>query len=281
MRLLLLSLLLCGAEARPNHYAVLGVRKRATTQEIKEAYRKLAMQFHPDKLTGAKFPSVHAERAAAKHLLKLTAAYDVLSDRHKRAAYDDPRVALRQQGAERETKRRQRAQDKQEHAAAEAARQLKSARKRKVRLSKTPAAVLERFLSAHGLGELLPAFLAEELTVAELPYLTDPDLTELGVKTLDSRKHVMEVFAAARAWRDKFVDIKHRQVLRVKHQTTGFNFQVEGSTTVESVLHSFAKHARVPENAVNLLHKGEPISEDETVNSLGLEDGEELVAVVL
>ena len=61
-----------------DYYEVLGVSKNATTQEIKRAYRKLAHQYHPDKVgkTGeVKFKEINQ-------------AYQVLSDPQKRASYD-------------------------------------------------------------------------------------------------------------------------------------------------------------------------------------------------
>lgn len=61
-------------------YAVLGVAKTATDDEIKKSYRKLAMQFHPDRNNGS--------REAEEKFKEITEAYDVLRDPNKRAAYD-------------------------------------------------------------------------------------------------------------------------------------------------------------------------------------------------
>jgi curved DNA-binding protein len=61
-----------------DHYAVLGVAKNATADEIKKAYRKLASQHHPDKGGDkAKFQEIQS-------------AYDVLGDIEKRKQYDNP-----------------------------------------------------------------------------------------------------------------------------------------------------------------------------------------------
>ncbi len=63
-----------------DYYEVLGVTKNASTDDLKKAYRKLAMQYHPDKNSGDK---------QAEHKFKeLNEAYDVLKDEQKRAAYD-------------------------------------------------------------------------------------------------------------------------------------------------------------------------------------------------
>jgi molecular chaperone DnaJ len=63
-----------------DYYEVLLVEKTATTEEIKKAYRKLAMQYHPDRNPGD---------AAAEEMFKEAAeAYEVLSDENKRARYD-------------------------------------------------------------------------------------------------------------------------------------------------------------------------------------------------
>lgn len=61
-------------------YEVLGVQKGASEDELKKAYRKLAMQFHPDKNQG--------NSEAEKKFKDITHAYDILKDPQKRAAYD-------------------------------------------------------------------------------------------------------------------------------------------------------------------------------------------------
>jgi len=61
-------------------YATLGVDKTASDDDIKKAYRKLAMQYHPDRNGGAK--------EAEEKFKEVTEAYDVLRDPPKRAAYD-------------------------------------------------------------------------------------------------------------------------------------------------------------------------------------------------
>jgi molecular chaperone DnaJ len=61
-------------------YSALGVAKTASDDEIKQAYRRLAMQYHPDKNGGSK--------DAEEKFKTITEAYDVLRDPQKRAAYD-------------------------------------------------------------------------------------------------------------------------------------------------------------------------------------------------
>src|SRR5438477_12911333 len=61
-------------------YHTLGVARGASDAEIKTAYRKLAMTYHPDRNNGAK-------EAEEKHKA-ITEAYDVLRDPNKRALYD-------------------------------------------------------------------------------------------------------------------------------------------------------------------------------------------------
>ncbi len=71
--------------AKRDYYEVLGVDKNATADAIKKAYRKKAIQYHPDKQQGKS----EAERKEAEELFKEAAeAYSVLSDPDKKARYD-------------------------------------------------------------------------------------------------------------------------------------------------------------------------------------------------
>src|SRR5690242_8121142 len=63
-----------------DYYAVLEVARGASDDEIKGAYRKLAMRYHPDRNNGSK--------DAEEKFKEITEAYDVLRDPNKRAAYD-------------------------------------------------------------------------------------------------------------------------------------------------------------------------------------------------
>lgn len=72
------------AEKR-DYYEVLGVQKNASADEIKKAYRKAAIKWHPDKWSD----KPEAEKKAAEEKFKEAAeAYDVLSDADKRSRYD-------------------------------------------------------------------------------------------------------------------------------------------------------------------------------------------------
>lgn len=66
--------------AKRDYYEVLGAERGATQDELKKAYRKLAVKYHPDKNPG--------DKAAEDKFKELGEAYDVLSDEQKRAAYD-------------------------------------------------------------------------------------------------------------------------------------------------------------------------------------------------
>lgn len=68
--------------AKRDFYEILGVPKNATEEEIKKAYRKLAMKHHPDRNQGDSAKAAEAKFKEAKE------AYEMLSDPQKRAAYD-------------------------------------------------------------------------------------------------------------------------------------------------------------------------------------------------
>jgi len=66
--------------AKQDFYEILGVVKSADADELKRAYRKLAMQYHPDRNAG--------DKSAEQKFKDISEAYDVLKDDQKRAAYD-------------------------------------------------------------------------------------------------------------------------------------------------------------------------------------------------
>ena len=73
------------SKSKRDFYEVLGVSKSSTEAEIKKAYRKLAMQYHPDKFSQAS----DKEKAEAEAKFKeINEAYQVLSDATKKQQYD-------------------------------------------------------------------------------------------------------------------------------------------------------------------------------------------------
>ncbi|MDH5295705.1 MAG: DnaJ domain-containing protein [Nitrospirota bacterium] len=67
-----------------NYYAVLGVALQASQEEIKKAYRKLALQFHPDRNRG--------DRQSEHKIREVNAAYEILGDPEARKTYDRLRL---------------------------------------------------------------------------------------------------------------------------------------------------------------------------------------------
>ncbi|TET68914.1 MAG: molecular chaperone DnaJ, partial [Candidatus Zixiibacteriota bacterium] len=66
--------------AKRDYYEVLGVGRDASEEEIKKAYRKQALQYHPDKNPG--------DKQAEERFKEATEAYEVLKDPQKRSQYD-------------------------------------------------------------------------------------------------------------------------------------------------------------------------------------------------
>ncbi|MEY4730198.1 MAG: hypothetical protein RL020_1356, partial [Pseudomonadota bacterium] len=67
--------------AKKDYYEALGVNRDASDEEIKKAYRKMAMKFHPDR--NPDNPKAEAQFKEAKE------AYEILSEPEKRSAYDN------------------------------------------------------------------------------------------------------------------------------------------------------------------------------------------------
>ena len=66
--------------AKRDYYEVLGVVKSSSPEEIKKAYRKLALKYHPDKNKG--------DKTAENKFKEAGEAYHVLSDKERKTSYD-------------------------------------------------------------------------------------------------------------------------------------------------------------------------------------------------
>ena len=77
--------------AKQDFYELLGVAKDATPQEMKKAYRRLAMKYHPDRNPD--------DKAAEEKFKDISEAYEILTDDQKRAAYDQLGHAAFEQSA--------------------------------------------------------------------------------------------------------------------------------------------------------------------------------------
>lgn len=71
---------MCFMPEKRDYYEVLGVDRNASAEEIKKAYRKLALKYHPDRNPG--------DKSAEEKFKEISEAYEILSDPQKRSAYD-------------------------------------------------------------------------------------------------------------------------------------------------------------------------------------------------
>lgn len=76
--------------ANQDYYSLLGVSKSASADEIKKAYRKLALQYHPDR---------NKTKEGEEKFKEITKAYEILGDPEKRQTYDQYGAAAFEQGA--------------------------------------------------------------------------------------------------------------------------------------------------------------------------------------
>jgi len=76
--------------AKRDYYEVLGIQKGADEKEIKRAYKRLAMKYHPDRTKG--------DKDSEEKFKEINEAYEILSDQEKRAAYDQYGHAAFEQG---------------------------------------------------------------------------------------------------------------------------------------------------------------------------------------
>ena len=67
--------------SKRDYYEVLGVSRNASAQELKKAFKKLAMKYHPDRNPD--------DSQAAEKFKELSEAYEILSDDQKRQTYDN------------------------------------------------------------------------------------------------------------------------------------------------------------------------------------------------
>jgi len=79
--ILIISLIFIKSNDSNDYYKILGLEKNATEKEIKKAYRKLALKWHPDK-------NPNNREEAEEKFKKINEAYSILSDKNKRNEYD-------------------------------------------------------------------------------------------------------------------------------------------------------------------------------------------------
>lgn len=77
--------------SKRDFYEVLGVGRDASERDIKKAYKRLAMKYHPDRNSG--------DAGAAEKFKEVKEAYEILTDAQKKAAYDQYGHAAFEQGA--------------------------------------------------------------------------------------------------------------------------------------------------------------------------------------
>ncbi|CAA7402205.1 unnamed protein product [Spirodela intermedia] len=75
-------------ESLGDYYTVLGIRRDSSSADVRSAYRRLALKWHPDRWAGREGRETSARGEAKRRFQKILEAYQVLSDERKRLLYD-------------------------------------------------------------------------------------------------------------------------------------------------------------------------------------------------
>jgi molecular chaperone DnaJ len=176
-----------------NHYQILGISAEASQAEVKQAYRQLAKQFHPDVQSSAsRNPAAAQEKIAHEKIAQVNAAYEVLGDVQLRQEYDRAVRSRRDSDA---NQRANRTAEAQRHYSSQYSEQAAGSGPRSKRRSQTETTIEQWLRTVYNptdklIGQILKPLKAEVKALSADPF--DDELMEAFQAYIETCRTALE-----------------------------------------------------------------------------------------
>lgn len=212
---------------KKSYYDILGVERQATEQEVRAAYRRLVLKYHPDR---------NPDPAATEMFLKITRAYECLSDAGRRASYDRLLKLEEQPAAPQQTASRTSREPARTKTDAVTARRKKEAGPTADIMRLTTLLNRNKYVEAEGLARRLMQYYPQEA----LPYAVLGDISRYRGDLDEASK--LYAYAAQMDPRNPVFQKKHEEMLlattrangRDTEEMTTFPLMVGGGIVIAS-----------------------------------------------